>query len=318
MSRHRQFLLLVILAALLLWSRHHVFQSSLGSLDGAPLVSEITLPTRPLAPPDDDSRDAALVQGTRSNIPTRTTESIDHLELPRSGATITLFHDRDRQQSQQAPTTTTSQIAAPPPVPSPTEPPSAIVRSHDMAPCYGNRRDCTRSEQLDFFLRRGRLGPTTGGGSSGAAAAVGVGDQFIPLFVKFHKVGSGTVSEAFRRHCGQVSQRLGYHNLNRNNNSSSLLLPFVGAFGGHGLTSSSLPLSSPSTATSSTSSSPSSSSSSSQQQSAMTMAAVMATATQPSLTNQGGSGGPLFPYPWRPRPGVYCGKTPHEHASLKM
>ena len=62
--------------------------------------------------------------------------------------------------------------------------------------------------------------------------------RFVPLFLKFHKVGSGTVADAFRRHCGAVSRRVG------------------AADGDH--------------------------------------------------------------YPWRPRPGVFCGKTPHEHGSMSM
>ena len=32
---------------------------------------------------------------------------------------------------------------------------------------------------------------------------------FIPLFLKFHKVGSGTIAELFRRHCADISRRLG-------------------------------------------------------------------------------------------------------------
>ena len=91
-----------------------------------------------------------------------------------------------------------------------TAPPSHGTRS--SADCNEN---CTRMEQLQ----------------SGVSS-------FIPLFLKFHKVGSGTVAEVLRRHCGAVSRRAGLPN------------------GEH--------------------------------------------------------------YPWRPRPGVYCGKTPHEHASMAM
>jgi len=43
--------------------------------------------------------------------------------------------------------------------------------------------------------------------------------DFVPLFVKFHKVGSGTVSELFRRHCGSVARRL---------NTSSNVYPWRG------------------------------------------------------------------------------------------
>ena len=35
------------------------------------------------------------------------------------------------------------------------------------------------------------------------------GAPFIPLFVKFHKVGSGTIAELMRRHCAEVSRRIG-------------------------------------------------------------------------------------------------------------
>jgi len=83
--------------------------------------------------------------------------------------------------------------------------------------CVGN---CSRTEQLASSI-------TT----------------FIPLFVKHHKVGSGTVADVFRRHCKAVSRRAGYSTSNK------------------------------------------------------------------ISTDQ---------FPWRPRPGVYCGKTPHEHASLMM
>jgi hypothetical protein len=86
----------------------------------------------------------------------------------------------------------------------------------------------------------------------------GVGQRFIPLFVKFHKVGSGTVAEVFRRHCGAVSRRIGFSNGT-----------FRKSFASENR--SQLPVdSTPST------------------------------------------------FPWRPRPGVFCGKTPHEHASLRM
>jgi hypothetical protein len=37
--------------------------------------------------------------------------------------------------------------------------------------------------------------------------------SFIPLFVKFHKVGSGTISDLMRRHCRQIGGRLNTESL---------------------------------------------------------------------------------------------------------
>jgi len=109
--------------------------------------------------------------------------------------------------------------------------------SHELSPQRMNGISDIKASNFE-----NNQGICSGNCSRGKQLATGV-TSFIPLFVKHHKVGSGTVAEVFRRHCKAISRRAGYP-----------------------------------------------------------------TSNEVTIDH----------FPWRPRPGVFCGKTPHEHASLTM
>jgi len=54
-----------------------------------------------------------------------------------------------------------------------------------------------------------RIGESTCDFCTNRAAQVNAGNStFLPIFLKFHKVGSGTVADLMRRHCNSISKRV--------------------------------------------------------------------------------------------------------------